>query len=89
VRRLIPFTAFGYLRAVAPAIVGGIAMVGAWFAIDRLAAPHLGSFEILAADALATAGVFVLVVRLVWPLVFRTQIEFVRSMLKRGLPTPG
>lgn len=89
VRRLIPFTAFGYIRAVAPAVVGGLAMVGVWFVIDRLAAPHLGSFELLATYAVTTAGVFVLVVWLLWPNVFRTQIDFVRTMLKRGLPTPG
>lgn len=85
IRRLIPYSATDYMRAIAPAVVSGAAMVVVWLAVEMALRSHAADAVRVVAASLASGLGFVAVVRLVWPNVLREQLEFVKLMLTRGL----
>lgn len=84
VQYLIPYTWGDYWRATRPAVLSGAAMVAVFLAVEVLLAGRVGDFWLLVAASGASVAVFLGLMRAVWPLVLRDQVEFIGLMLKRG-----
>lgn len=84
-QRLIPYSSSDYLRAIAPAVIAGLAMVVMWIAVDRVLRAHAADAVRIIVASLASGLGFFSVVWLFWPKVFREQLDFLRLMLTRGL----
>ena len=83
IRRLIPYTAGDYLRAVAPALAGGATMIAVWLAVARALDGRTGDLVLLLSATSASALSFLVLVRILWPGVVREQLEFLRLMVAR------
>ncbi len=88
IRRLIPYTAGDYLRAVAPALAGGAVMIVVWLVVAGLLQGRVGDLGLVLAATTASGVAFLGVVRVGWPGVVREQVDFVRLMVARQT-TPG
>jgi PST family polysaccharide transporter len=82
IQRLVPITALGYLRALAPATVCSAALCGVWLAAAAALGEVTNGVTLLAGASLAGLAGYVLAARLLWPDDFRRQLEFGRQVVR-------
>lgn len=83
-RRLIPYSFGEYLRAIAPAVLGGIVLIVVWVVAERSLRARTADVVALAVASMAACTAFLVTVRIAWPSVLREQLDFVRLMATRG-----
>ncbi|WP_271601006.1 lipopolysaccharide biosynthesis protein [Bradyrhizobium sp. CCBAU 45384] len=82
VQRLIPITARGYLRALAPASACSVVLAIVWELTDALLKSMAGELTIAAAASAAGAAAYLITLRVAWPDDYRRQLEFARLILR-------
>jgi PST family polysaccharide transporter len=82
IQRLVPITARGYLRAVAPAVACSAALCGVWLLAAAALANAVDGFALLAGASFAGLLGYVLAARVFWPQDLRRQIEFGRMVVR-------
>ncbi|MFV1991055.1 MAG: lipopolysaccharide biosynthesis protein [Acidimicrobiales bacterium] len=79
--KVIPIGARSYARAIAPASIGAIAMLGVWILAGPTVGSWFGDLGGIGAMTVLTISVFVGIVWLGWRETFRQQVSFVRAMI--------
>lgn len=85
IQRLIPLTARGYLRALAPSVVCSAVLCAAWLPVAAALHGTVGGLGTLVGATVVGLAAFVASVRVLWPNDFRKQMDFARSVARRGV----
>jgi PST family polysaccharide transporter len=75
VQRLVPLSARGYVRALAPASSSTVALVAAWWLTDALLQSATGEPITVMAASVAAAAAYLAAFRIGWPEDFRRQLD--------------
>jgi O-antigen/teichoic acid export membrane protein len=84
VQRLVPLSAWAYLRQLAPAATSTAALVGAWLVVATMLRGAVGDLMVLAAASLAGLIAFLVSMRVLWWGDLRRQIDFVLHVVRPG-----
>lgn len=82
IQRLVPVTARGYLRALAPATVSSAALCAVWLAVAAVLRDATGDVPLLVAASVAGLAAYVASARLLWPGDFEEQLSFARLVVR-------
>jgi PST family polysaccharide transporter len=82
IQRLVPISARGYLRALAPAVGCSAALCGAWLVAAAALREVTGGFGLLAGASVTGLVACVVAARVLWPQDFRHQVEFARLVVR-------
>lgn len=82
IQRLIPISARGYLRALAPASVCSVVLSLVWLLTEALLQGAANELVIATAASVTGAAAYVVALRVAWPDDFRRQLEFARLVLR-------
>jgi hypothetical protein len=85
IQRLIPISAGRYLRALAPAASGSIALALVYFLTEILLQGAATGIVRASAASVTSAAAYVVFLRVAWPDDFRRQLDFARLVV-RGDP---
>jgi lipopolysaccharide exporter len=84
IRRIIPISARGYLRVLAPAFGCSAALCGVWLLVAITLGDTTSGLPLLACAAVAGIAAYVAAAMVLWPRDLRYQYEFARQVVSRS-----
>jgi O-antigen/teichoic acid export membrane protein len=84
IQRLIPISARGYLRALAPAAVCSAVLSGVWLVVAAGLRQVTDGLALLAGSSLVGLAAYLVAARAIWPRDFDHQLEFARQVVRGG-----
>jgi PST family polysaccharide transporter len=84
IRRVIPLSAWGYLRSLTPAVVSSVALCGVWLLVTAALRGTVGGVTLIACGSLAGLAAYLVAARVLWPQDLRYQLEFARLVVRGG-----
>jgi hypothetical protein len=84
VQRIIPISAWGYLRSLVPAVVSSVVMCEVWLLVAYAVRSIAGGIPLVACSSAVAVAAYVATVRSWWPQDLHYQVEFVRQVIGRS-----
>jgi O-antigen/teichoic acid export membrane protein len=84
IRRVVPLSAWGYLRSLTPAVASSAALCGAWLLVTAVLRGTVGDVALVACGSAAGLAAYLAAVRVLWPEDLRYQLEFARLVVRGG-----
>ncbi len=82
--RIIPISARGYLRVLAPAFVSSAALCGVWLLVAAALEGITSGLPLLVWASAAGMAAYVVAATVLWPRDLRYQFDFARQVVSRG-----
>jgi O-antigen/teichoic acid export membrane protein len=84
IRRIIPISAWSYLRSLTPALVSTAALCGVWVLVTAGLRGTTSGLPSVACGSAAGLAAYLVAARVLWPQDLRYQLEFARLVVGRG-----
>jgi O-antigen/teichoic acid export membrane protein len=84
IQRVIPISAWGYLRSLTPAVVSSAALCGAWLLVTAPLSGIASGLTVVVCGSVAGLAAYVAATRVLWPQDLRYQLEFARLVVRGG-----
>jgi O-antigen/teichoic acid export membrane protein len=84
IQRIIPISAWGFLRSLAPAVVSSAALCGAWLLVTAAFRDTASGLPLAACGSAAGLAAYLVAAKVLWPEDLRYQLEFARQVVRGG-----
>jgi PST family polysaccharide transporter len=84
IQRVIPISAWGYLRSLTPAVASSAALCGAWLLVTAALAGTASGLTPVVCGSVAGLAAYLVAARVLWPQDLRYQLEFARLVVRGG-----
>lgn len=85
IQRVIPLSAWGYLRSLTPAVASSSALCGAWLLVTAALGGTASGLTLVACGSVAGLAAYLVAARVLWPQDLRYQLEFARLVVRGGV----
>lgn len=82
IRRLIPISAAGYLRSLAPAATCSVVLVGTWFLASGVLDGNTSDLGVLVGASIASLAAYAIAAGLLWRSDLSRQLDFARLVVR-------
>jgi O-antigen/teichoic acid export membrane protein len=84
IQRVIPISAWGYLRSLTPAVASSAALCGAWLLVTAALGGTASGLTLVVCGSVAGLAAYLVAARVLWPQDLRYQLEFARLVVRGG-----
>jgi O-antigen/teichoic acid export membrane protein len=84
IQRVIPISAWGYLRSLTPAVASSAALCGAWLLVTAALGDSASGLISVVCGSVAGLAAYLVAARVLWPQDLRYQLEFARLVVRGG-----